>query len=145
MPTLLEGEALAIWLGLSEEEQDDFSVAKEKLINAINLTAFVSLEDFHQRNLRPSEPVSVFVHDLKGLLDWAMPKVEKVVRDKLLLHQFLTGLPDAVSRQIRATGKFEPFSRVSTRERFCDTDVCCHCVCFSKQPSSATNVTGNSS
>ena len=145
MPTLLDGEALAIWLGLSEEEQDDFSVAKEKLINAINLTAFVSLEDFHRRNLRPSEPVSVFVHALKGLLDWAMPKVEKVVRDKLLLHQFLTGLPDAISRQIRATGEFEPFSRVSTREWFRDTDVWCHCVCFSKQPSSATNVTGNSS
>ena len=44
---LLEGEALAIWLGLSEEEQDDFSIAKEKLINAMNPTAFVSLEEFH--------------------------------------------------------------------------------------------------
>ena len=31
--TPLEGEAFAIWLGLSEEEQDDFSVAKEKLSN----------------------------------------------------------------------------------------------------------------
>ena len=83
MPTLLEGEALAIWLGLSVEEQDNFSVAKEKLINAMNPTAFVYL---------------------KGLLDRAMPKVEKVVCDQLLLHQCLTGLPDAVSRQIRAAG-----------------------------------------
>ena len=32
LPTLLEGEALAIWLGLSEEEQDDFVIAKEKLM-----------------------------------------------------------------------------------------------------------------
>ena len=47
LPMLLEGEALAIWLGLSEEEQDDFSIAKEKLINAMNPTAFVSLEEFH--------------------------------------------------------------------------------------------------
>ena len=43
------------------------------------------------------------MHDLKGLLDRAMQKVEMVVCDQLLLHQFLTGLPDAASRQIRAT------------------------------------------
>lgn len=36
---LLEGEALAIWLRLSEEEQDDFIVAKEKLINAMHCVA----------------------------------------------------------------------------------------------------------
>ena len=64
-PTLLEGEALAIWLRLSDEEQDDFSVAKEKLINAISPTAFVSLEEFHRRKLSPSEPLSIFVHELK--------------------------------------------------------------------------------
>ena len=69
LPTLLEGEVLAIWLGLSEEEQDDFSIVKEKLINAMKPTAFVSLEDFHRQKLHPSELVSVFVHDLKGLLD----------------------------------------------------------------------------
>ena len=51
LPMLLEGEALAIWLGLSEEEQDDFSVAKQKLINAINPTAFVSLEEFPRQKL----------------------------------------------------------------------------------------------
>ena len=100
----MEGEALAIWLRLSEEEQDDLSVTKEKLINAMNPTAFVSLKELHRQKLRPSEPVSVIVHDLKGLIDWAMLEFEKVVRDQPLLHQFLTSLPDAVSRQIRATG-----------------------------------------
>ena len=28
-------------------EEDDFSITKEKLINAMNLTAFVSLEEFY--------------------------------------------------------------------------------------------------
>ena len=69
LPTLLEGEVFAIWLGLSKEEQDDISVVKEKLINAMKPTAFVSLEDFHRQKLHPSELVSVFVHNLKGLLD----------------------------------------------------------------------------
>jgi len=62
--------------------------------------------------LRPSEPVSVFVHDLKVLLDWGMLKVEKVVCDQLLLHQFLTGLPNAISRQIRATGDVKTLDAV---------------------------------
>ena len=44
------------------------------------------------------------MHDLKELLDRGMPKVEKVVCDQLLLHQFLTSLPNTISRQIRATG-----------------------------------------
>ena len=43
---LLEGEPLAILLGLSEEEQDDFFVAKEKLINAMNLTALCCWKSF---------------------------------------------------------------------------------------------------
>ena len=32
VPTLLEGEALASWLKLTEEEQADFKMVKEKLI-----------------------------------------------------------------------------------------------------------------
>ena len=46
-----------------------------------------------------------------------MPKVEKVVRDQLLLHQFLTGLPDAVSRQIRATGDVKTLDAAVERSR----------------------------
>ena len=55
--------------------------------------------------------VSVFVHDLKELL------VEKVVCDQLLLHQFLTGLPDTVSRQIRATGDVKTLDAVVKHSR----------------------------
>ena len=47
LPMLLEGEVLAIWLGLCEEEQDDFSITKEKLIYTMNPNAFVSLVEFH--------------------------------------------------------------------------------------------------
>ena len=32
LPTLLEGEALAIWLELSTEQKADYAVAKEQLI-----------------------------------------------------------------------------------------------------------------
>ena len=41
LPTLLEEEDLALWLELSEEEQKDYKVTKEKLI--VNMKTLLSL------------------------------------------------------------------------------------------------------
>ena len=51
LPTLLEGEALAIWLELSNELQGDYKVVKEEIEKAMKPMGFVSLDDFHQRKL----------------------------------------------------------------------------------------------
>ena len=48
LPTLLEGEALAVWLELTEEQQKDYGVTKAKIIDAIMPMRFVSLDDFHK-------------------------------------------------------------------------------------------------
>ena len=61
LPTLLEGEALAIWLELSGEQQEDYGVAKGEIEKAMRPMGFISLDDFHRRKLRPGEPISVFV------------------------------------------------------------------------------------
>ena len=53
LPTLLEGEALAIWLELSEEQQADYKVAKKQLIEKMVPTEFVSLEEVARRSYRP--------------------------------------------------------------------------------------------
>ena len=117
MPTLLEGEALAMWLELSEEEQDDYASVKEALVKAMMPMEFVSLDDFHRRKLRPGEALSVFVHAMKKLLEQAMPSLDKSARDQLLLHQFLAGLPDNVSRQLRATGEIKALDVAVVRAR----------------------------
>ena len=57
--------------------------------------------------MRSGEALSVFVHDLKKLFEQAMPGLDKPAQDQLLLHQFLVGVPDAVSRQLRATGEIK--------------------------------------
>lgn len=44
----------------------------------------------------------VFVQDLKQLLQAAMPTAGDDAKKQLLLHQFLCGLPDTVSKQLRA-------------------------------------------
>ena len=100
MPTLLEGEALAVWLELSEAEQADYKVVKEKLIAKLRPAGFVLLDEFHARKLRPDESPSLFRHELKKLLERAMPGVDTATRDRLLIHQFLLGLPIGISRQL---------------------------------------------
>ena len=117
LPTLLEGEALAIWLGLTEEEQGEYQTAREKVTEKMKPAEFASLDDFHRRKLRPSEPIPVFVHELKKLLDQAMPKLDAPAREQLLLHQFLSGLPGTVSRQLRASGEMKTLQAAVDRTR----------------------------
>ena len=105
LPTLLEGEALAVWLELSEAEQADYDTVKQRLCDKLAPLGFVSLDRFHQRKLRPGEPLSVFVHDSKKLLEQAMPGLTADAKKQLVLHQFLAGLPSTVSRQLRAAGE----------------------------------------
>ena len=47
LPMLLVGEALAIWLELSCEQQEDYGAAEAGIEKAMRPMKFVSLEDFH--------------------------------------------------------------------------------------------------
>ena len=78
---------------------------------------FVSLDDFHRHKLRPGEALSVSVHAMKKLLEQAMPSLDKPACDQLLLHQFLAGLPDNISRQLRATGEMKMLDAAVARAR----------------------------
>ena len=81
LPTLLEDKALAIWLELSIEQQEDYGVAKREIEKAMRPMVFISLDDLHR-----SESISLFVHNLKKLIDHAIPNMEKEVRDPILLY-----------------------------------------------------------
>ena len=104
LPTLLEGEALAAWMELTEDEKKDFGVLKSKLIKKLAPLEFVSLEEFQKRAIFPGESVGMYCYELKRLLQQAMPELSDEARQQLLIHQFLTGLPAPVSRQLRAVG-----------------------------------------
>ena len=117
LPTLLEGEALAIWLELTEEQRKDYEIAKKEIQNTIMPMGFVSLEEFHRRRLRPGEAISVYAHDLKKLLDMAIPGMNKEARDPLLLHQFVSGLPEPIMKQLRASGEVTTLEAAITRSR----------------------------
>lgn len=117
LPTLLEGEALAIWHELSVEEQEDYARAKEGIEKTMTPMEFVSLDYFHRRKLHPGEALSVFVLAMKRLLVQAMPSLDSPARDQLLLHQFLAGLPDGLGWQLRSTGEMKSLDAAIARAR----------------------------
>ena len=117
LPTLLEGKALAIWLELSTEQKADYAVAKEQLIAKMAPTEFVSLEEFHSLKLRPGEAITLYLYDLKRLLCQAMPEMEANTSKPLLLHQFLSGLPTPISRQLCLTGDTKELDAVVQRAK----------------------------
>jgi hypothetical protein len=45
----------------------------------------------------------MYVHNLKRLLDQAIPKLDKETCSDLVLHQFMAGLPTHISTQLQAT------------------------------------------
>ena len=51
LPTLLEGEALAVWLELTNAQQEDYAESKRAMEKAIMPMNIVSLDDFHRRKL----------------------------------------------------------------------------------------------
>ena len=60
LPTLLEGEALAVWTELTADEQNDYKTAKKQMVAKMAPMGFASLEDFHRRRLQPGESISMF-------------------------------------------------------------------------------------
>ena len=44
LPTLLEGEAPAVWMELTEDEQKDYKVAEKQMVAKMAPMGFVSLE-----------------------------------------------------------------------------------------------------
>ena len=112
LPALLEGETLAIWMDLSTEEKDSYETVKQTLTSKLTPVSFVTLDEFHRRKLLPGEALSVFVQHLKKLLLQAMPALDTTTRDQLLLRQFVAGLPQAVSWQLRATGQAKDLAAI---------------------------------
>jgi len=101
LPMLLEGEALAIWLELSDDEQKLYDTAKNAIIDGVMPMAFTSLEESHQCKLHLGEALSVYVHNLKVLIEWAMLGIDATSHGQLLLHQFLAGtLADSYERWV---------------------------------------------
>ena len=61
LPTLLEGEALVAWLGISADTRRKYAATKQALTNALKPTEFLGFAEFQSRKLRPGETVHMHV------------------------------------------------------------------------------------
>ena len=117
MPTLLEGEALVTWLELTAEQQASYDLAKKNILERMGPVRFVSMDDFHCRLLHPGESLSVYCHELKRLIDRAMPAADATTRQQLVMHQFLTGLPLEISKRLRAAREINDLGQLMQRAK----------------------------
>lgn len=115
LPTLLEGEALAVWLEAADDERGSYDIIKKKLIVTLNPDSFVALDEFHKRRLRPDETPTLYVFRLKKMLE--KTGIEGDAVDKMVLHQFLAGLPTHISRQLRALGETADLKKAVEKAR----------------------------
>ena len=72
----------------TQDEQKNIATAKEKMIQKMAPTRFISLEKFQKRKLLPGEAISLYLHELKMLLDQAMPELAAEAQQQFLVHQF---------------------------------------------------------
>ena len=59
----------------------------------------------------------LYLHELKMLLDQAMPVLAAEAKQQLFVHQFLAGFPVSVSQQLRATGDTKVLDRMVERAK----------------------------
>ena len=65
-----------------------------------------------------------------------MPEIDAATRKQLLLHQFLTGIPVEVSKQLRAVGEIEDLDRIIQRAKLLMTlEYSENTAAIGKQPS----------
>ena len=60
--TLLEGEAFAVWVELSEDVQENYDATKQYLLTRLKPVEFVSLDKFHRRVLQPEESPTMYLY-----------------------------------------------------------------------------------
>ena len=100
----LKGEALTVWLELSKAEQKSYKEAKAKIIEQMGPMKFTSMDNFHHCRL--------FSGEYLCMLDLAMLEADATTQKWLLTHQFLTGIPVEVNKQLHAVSKIDDINKL---------------------------------
>lgn len=94
VPLFLEGDALALYLQLNEDERSNYEDIEKRLLEAFTDTAFVAFSKLTQKRWA-GEQVDVFVNELKrlgGLAGFSGRELDRLVR-----LNFVNGFPDSIS------------------------------------------------
>ena len=101
----LHGPAYAAYSRLEKTKQEDMTEVKRCLMDTFALGKIDAYLEFRNRVLRPGETVDVFLSSL-----WQLAKLGDIEHEELVRSAFVTGLPQEVICQIRATTGFKSAS-----------------------------------
>ena len=101
----LHGPAYAAYTGMEKSRQKDMSEVKRCLMDTFALGKIDAYMAFKSRVLQPGETVDVFLSSLRQLA-----KLGNIEHEELVRSAFVTGLPQEVICQIRATTGFKSAS-----------------------------------
>ncbi len=98
LPAFLRGQASSYYFSLADEEKDTYQNLTDSLRKLLCPVGAREqfFADFELRSLRPDEDPSLFLWDLRQILDKADPDMSAKARTALLSRQFMKGLPDEV-------------------------------------------------
>lgn len=132
IPLYLEGDALALYLELSDEEQADASKIQEKLKSAFADDAFAAYSKL-VRLKWTGEPVDVFANEIRRLASLAKFSGEGL--ENVMKLSFVNGFPDHVSVALQ---------RVPNISKIEMSELISHArILSSKEPSGVSAVTIN--
>eukprot|EP00731_Ephydatia_muelleri_P035282 Em0111g7a len=105
----------------NEWDEDAMARKLPTLLEKEALSGFVAFAEFQARKLRPGETalLCMCVHELKRLLEDAMPNLDADSQDRILVQQLLAGLPDdcCSSRALRAIPEIKTTADAVSRAR----------------------------
>jgi hypothetical protein len=102
IPLFLEDAAFAVYLQMDAAKKTDAEEVEATLLAAFAMDCFQAYEAFRQRQWQHNEPVDVYLADLKRLAGLA-----NISTDEVLRCAFVTGLPTAVSSQLRSAARIK--------------------------------------
>ena len=127
LPLFLEGPAFAVYQQFSEEVKNDYNNLCSGLLAAFAANEFSAYEQFSARKYNEGEGVDVYLADLRRLAMLFGSTEERTLR-----CAFVVGLPEYVSKQLRALSNIESLrlSDIVSRARYLVAD-CANITCAS--------------
>ena len=98
LPAFLRGQASSYFHALKDDEKDSYAHLTSALRKCFcpKVAREQHYHEFEQRVLRPNEDPSLFLWDLRQLLDRADPDLTEDAKTALLSRQFMKGLPSTL-------------------------------------------------
>ncbi|XP_043217487.1 uncharacterized protein LOC122379380 [Amphibalanus amphitrite] len=96
LPTRLRDQAYEVWASLSETEQRDAEIVRDKLHSAFAMGPDAAMSELYRRRLEPGESVDAYLGSIKRL----MSLIGYVSSTVMTVH-FLQGLPAEVRLTVR--------------------------------------------